>query len=169
MVFASAQDRIQKVYGPFSVETPDGKFELRDVRLWEYSSQRPGLIGPRPSGLIENQTGIAWEKLGFMARVQCPGSSPKLVPISLYNIAASESRLFKSNSSDADNSCDADLIEIKFDHGTNTRATERAAMEARRQAAKQVEEETARHVAAVAAETRELALKIVSLRVPEVM
>jgi len=166
MVFASAQDRIQKVYGPFSVETPDGRFELRDVRLWEYSSLRPGFIGPRPSGLIENQSGTAWEKLAFMARVQCPGSSPKIVPIFLYNVGASESRLFKSHSSDADNSCDADLIEIKFDHGTNARATERAAAELRQRAAKEAAEEAAEHVAEVAAETKELASKMVALRTP---
>jgi hypothetical protein len=150
----------QKVFGPVSVETPEGTFELRDIRLWEYSSLRPGFIGPRPSGLIENQTGTLWEKLVLMVQVQCPGSAPKSVPIFLYNISASEGRLFNSKfSSDADNSCDADSIEIKFDHGTNVRASERAE-------AKEEAEEAARHAAEVTEETKRLSSKMVALRVP---
>jgi hypothetical protein len=130
-MLANAQDQIQKVFGPLSIETPDGKVELRDFRLWEYSSLRPGFIGPRPSGLIENHTGIAWEKLKLMVRFQCPGLAPQTIPIFFYNIGESESQGFKSSSSDADNFCDAHLLEITFDHGINARATEREAAEAR--------------------------------------
>jgi hypothetical protein len=153
------QERMQQVYGPFSIETPEGKFELRDIRLWEYSSLRPGLIGPRPSGLIVNQTGTAWEKLVLIARVQCRGYTPKMVPIFFYNVGASETQRFKSRSSDADNFCDAELLDIKFDHGTNERATERAA-------AKEAAEEEAHHAAEVTEETKRLSSKMVALRVP---
>jgi hypothetical protein len=65
-----------------------------------------------------------------------------------------------------DNSCDADLIEIKFDHGTNARATERAAAELRQRAVKEAAEEAAEHVAEVTSETKALASKIVTLRLP---
>jgi hypothetical protein len=157
IVLASAQDQVQKAFGPLSVETPEGRFELRDLRLWEYSSLRPGFIGPRPSGLIENHTGTAWEKLELIARVQCPGFAPKMIPIFLYNIGESESQRFKSSSSDADNFCDAELLDVKFDHGTNVRAAERAAAEARQQATKEAADEAARHAVEVATEGKRLA------------
>jgi len=163
----SAQDHLQKVFGPLTIDTPEGVFELSDIRLWEYSSLRPGFIGPRPSGLIENKTGTTWEKLELMAEVKCNGLPSTLVPIFLYNIGATETQRFKSRLSDADNFCEADLVEVKFDHGTNARSTERAGLKQRQQAANQQAEEAAQHAAEGAAERERLSQKIVMLRVPK--
>ena len=143
-VFASGQEQTQRVFGPFVVETPEGKFDLSDVRLWEYSSLRPGFIGPRPSGLIENRTGTSWEKLILTARISCVGQPAKQVQIFIYGIGASQSVRFRSETSDADNACDAESVEVTFDRGVNLRQAERDDEERRRKAAERAADKTIR-------------------------